>query len=237
VFGAFSALYFLIPPRHNPSAIYGRDNQLGFALYVIASGMLIVLAEMQRRAVSRAERESAGRQRAEAEQLSERVRFETTLASIDDGVIATDPLGSVTFTNRVALELTGWTQAGALGRPVEKVFAIRNEETDTAVENPAIGAMRERRISSLTYDIGGFLPALTQPANWSIAANHAVLITKVGKRIPIGSRGVSIIDASGELRGAVLIFRDLSEQRAKQTELEQLKRMVDLSQDPIIAEL
>jgi K+-sensing histidine kinase KdpD len=47
--------YFVIPPRHKPWLIYGRDNQFGFVLYLAVSGMLISLAEMQRLAKRRAE--------------------------------------------------------------------------------------------------------------------------------------------------------------------------------------
>ena len=39
----------------------------------------------------------------------ERERLRVTLASIGDGVIATDPSGNVTFLNEIACDLTGWT--------------------------------------------------------------------------------------------------------------------------------
>src|SRR5690242_6417646 len=51
--GGICTLYFVIPPRHKPWLIYGPDNQLGFVLYLIVSGILISLAEMQRRAKRR----------------------------------------------------------------------------------------------------------------------------------------------------------------------------------------
>jgi PAS domain S-box-containing protein len=214
VLGGLSAVYFVLPPRHYLFVIAGADNQLGFALYGFVSGMLILFAERQARAKSRAEHELVGRQRAEAEERYQGKRFEITLASIGDGVIATDSGGRITFINEVASELTGWGEAEALGQPVEKVFVIRNEETNAIAENPAMRAMRDGRTTGL--------------------ANHTVLVTKFGERLPIGNGGAPIVDTSGQLRGAVLVFHDVSEQRAREAELRWLKRMSDLSQDAII---
>src|SRR5205085_1439619 len=51
-------------------------------------------------------------------------RFRVTLASIGDGVIATDTQGRVTFMNEVSETLTGWRQQDALGTPLETVFRV-----------------------------------------------------------------------------------------------------------------
>ena len=56
-------------------------------------------------------------------------RYATTLASIGDGVIATDKNGIVTFLNKVAEKLTGWLKVDAQGVPLIKIFNICNEET------------------------------------------------------------------------------------------------------------
>src|SRR5690554_6207816 len=57
------------------------------------------------------------------------LRIRTTLYSIGDGVITTDHLGHITMMNMVAEELTGWSEQDALGRPIEEVFVIVNEDT------------------------------------------------------------------------------------------------------------
>ena len=60
-------------------------------------------------------------------QVEEEIR--ATFYSIGDGVISTDAAGRVTRMNPVAEQLTGWSEAEALGKPVEQVFHIVNEET------------------------------------------------------------------------------------------------------------
>ena len=63
-------------------------------------------------------------------------RYRVTLASIGDAVIATDRQGQVTFINRIAEDLTGWQQPEVLGKPLEDVFKIVNEQSRATVENP-----------------------------------------------------------------------------------------------------
>src|SRR6185295_6932513 len=64
-----------------------------------------------------------------------------TLSSIGDAVITTDVEARVTFMNRVAESLTGWTQAEAMGRSLTDIFQILNEESRQPVENPALRAL------------------------------------------------------------------------------------------------
>ena len=61
-------------------------------------------------------------------QVSEE-KLAVTLNSIGDAVIATDAEGRVTLLNPLAEQLTGWTQAQAIGRPVDEIFHIINQET------------------------------------------------------------------------------------------------------------
>ena len=66
--------------------------------------------------------------RAEEDLQASRRRYALTLSSIGDGVIATDEETHVAFMNPVAETLTGWTQANALGRPLDEVFRVSAED-------------------------------------------------------------------------------------------------------------
>ena len=52
-----------------------------------------------------------------------------TLASMGDGVIATDEKARVTFLNPSAEELTGWALKDAVGQPFTDIFRIYNSIT------------------------------------------------------------------------------------------------------------
>src|SRR5262249_1354675 len=53
-------------------------------------------------------------------------RYAVTLASIGDGVVATDDRGAVSFMNPMAETLTGWPAVAALGRPVAEVLRVQD---------------------------------------------------------------------------------------------------------------
>ena len=120
-------------------------------------------------------------------------RLSVTLRSIGDAVITTDPAGHVTLLNPVAQALTGWTEAAAIGQPVEHVFHIVQEDTRKPVENPVSKVFREGRIVGL--------------------ANHTVLLSRDGRETPIEDSAAPIRGADGALIGIVLVFRDASERR------------------------
>ncbi len=140
--------------------------------------------------------------------------FETTLASIGDGVITADCDGTVTLLNPVAEQLTGWSNAEAKGQPLQKVFHIVNEDTHVEVENPALRAMEEGVIFGL--------------------ANHTLLITRHGREIAIDDSGAPI-KSGGEMMGAVLVFRDITERRRAEQTRALLAQIVDSSDDAILS--
>jgi PAS domain S-box-containing protein len=142
-------------------------------------------------------------------------RFRITLASIGDAVIATDAAGRITLMNPVAEALTGWTAAEASGQDLAAVFRIINEMTRQEVESPAMRVIREGVVVGL--------------------ANHTLLIARDGAEIPIDDSGAPIHDATGNLQGVVLVFRDIAERRNAQLAQARLAAIVESSADAIIS--
>ncbi len=128
-----------------------------------------------------------------AELATSKKWLSTTLRSIGDAVICTDVDGTVTFINPVAEELTGWESEEATGRPLNDIFKIINQLTREAVDNPIEQVFHEGTIVGL--------------------ANHTVLISRNGQEYPIEDSGAPIKDDKGAIKGAVLVFHDVTERR------------------------
>jgi PAS domain S-box-containing protein len=124
-----------------------------------------------------------------------------TLYSIGDGVLATDEHARVTRVNPVAERLTGWRESEALGRPIDEVFNIVNEETRAKAINPVARVLAEGVVVGL--------------------ANHTALLARDGVESPIADSGAPILDAQGTPRGAVLVFRDITAERVAEEALRQ----------------
>ena len=141
--------------------------------------------------------------RLERELRASEQRFLTTLSSIGDAVIATDIDGRVTFVNAVAEQLTGWSREEADGRPVSAIFQVTPECGDGPRPHPIEAALAGRSAV-----------APVEPV---------VLITRAGVPRLIEHSAAPIADGD-EVRGVVLVFRDITRRRmqedaARQAEL------------------
>ena len=143
----------------------------------------------------------------------ERETLEVTLKSIGDAVIVTDVTGRVTFLNTVAERVTGWSLADARNQPFEKIFRIVNEFSGKAVEHPVARVLETGGIVGL--------------------ANHTILITRDGRRIPIDDSGAPVRLANGELIGIVVVFRDVTERKRAELTRAWLAAIVESSDDAI----
>jgi len=121
------------------------------------------------------------------------------LRSIGDGVIACNTAGVVVNLNAAAEVLTGWTSDEAAGRPIREVFRIVNAQSRETAEIPVFRTISE----GVNVDL----------------ANHTALIAKDGTERQIADSCAPIKDASGAVLGAVLVFRDVTEEYRRREEL------------------
>jgi len=183
------------------------SDQISLVIFIVVGFGVALLSDSQGRALARA-------RRAENAERDERQRFETTLTSIGDAVIATDAKGHIVFTNKVAQSLMRVAGPETAGKHLDGVFRIVNEVSRAKVESPVTKVLREGGIVGI--------------------ANHTVLIASDGTEIPIDDSGAPIRNVRGELIGVVLVFRDITERRmterllAEQTaELRQKTRLME----------
>ncbi|MFZ2957008.1 MAG: ATP-binding protein [Candidatus Ozemobacteraceae bacterium] len=131
---------------------------------------------------------------------SEKKRLFITLRSIGDGVIVTDTKGTIEMFNGAAEALTGWTQDEVKGKDIGELLQCGSDNSNGPdIEPDIIGIfLKEKR--------DGFIGETWLP-------------TKNGERKAIEVSIAMVKDFSGELSGAVYVFRDRTEQK----EVERLK--------------
>lgn len=145
-------------------------------------------------------------QKKSAEQLeAERKQLAITLRSIGDGVITTDREGNVVLLNRVAEELTGWSQDEVVGLPLEDVLQIYNGRTNQPCLNPAFEVLQ----SGKRVELG----------------DETVLVSRDGCRLNVADSAAPIFDTENAIVGVVLVFRDVTERYRLEQEMLKVKKL------------
>lgn len=145
---------------------------------------------------------------AEEKLNTEKERLAVTLKSIGDGVITADTAGRVTLLNKVAEQLTGWSQEEALGQQVNKVFNTVDEQSGKPHDNPVKTIIRQGRVVEL--------------------GDKMVLISKQGTTRSISDSGAPIRDVENKIIGVVIVFRDVTDQLQMETELLKMMKLESL---------
>jgi diguanylate cyclase (GGDEF)-like protein/PAS domain S-box-containing protein len=135
----------------------------------------------------------------EAELAAEKERLRVTLEAIGDGVISTDALGQVTFMNASAEQMVGWSPDDAKQQPVAKVFRLYNEVTGEPMASPTNALLGQSSASKLSTE--------------------GVLVKRDGEQLHVRSSAASIRLGDGSLVGTVMVFQDISQNRAVQRRL------------------
>ncbi|GAA3757186.1 response regulator [Terriglobus aquaticus] len=120
--------------------------------------------------------------------FAERSWFSTTMCSLSDGVIATDPEGRVRFLNPAAERMTGWTKAEALGRDIEEIYPLSSMDGKALEECQLRKAIHERS---------------------SIPKRRFLLATQDGRMLPVEDAASPIMER-GQILGAVTTFVEIS---------------------------
>jgi PAS domain S-box-containing protein len=136
-----------------------------------------------------------------------------TLHSIGDAVIATDTDSRVVRMNPVAEQLTGWPLAEGVGKPLAEIFRIVNVRTRNPVPDPLEKALTTGEVVTL--------------------ANDTTLIARDGAERQIADSAAPIRDAQGHIRGAVLVFHDVTAEYEVKKTLRRLAVIVEQAAEGI----
>ncbi len=134
--------------------------------------------------------------------------FRTTLGSLGEAVVTCDPSGRVTYVNPTAEALTGWKSRRAIGQPIADIVRVIDDGRHVALENVAEVTLRD---------------------GVEVAAVHRGYLVPRGsdERRPIEESAAPIRDADGEIAGAVLVFRDITERKRTENALIEADRRKD----------
>ena len=118
--------------------------------------------------------------------------FKQTLASIGDGVIATDKNDIITFMNTIAEKLTGYTLAEATGKSIGNVY---------------------RTVPDMTTETFIYFSKYRPEEFEKNILYNKLLHEKEGSAIPIEEKVSSITNEKGDILGKVITFRDTTKRR------------------------
>lgn len=160
-----------------------------FVLIVLGALIGIVIAVLVIRRITRTENQLQ----------REKCLAEATLCSIGEAVITTDFHGNIDYINPVAESLTGWKLADARQRPLASVWKIHLQDSEEAPPNPILDAINNNGI-------------VTSSQNVNLLGNNNNIYALEYTAAPIR-------DETGQVHGAILIFRDVTEVRTLASQL------------------
>jgi diguanylate cyclase (GGDEF)-like protein/PAS domain S-box-containing protein len=126
----------------------------------------------------------------------------TTLNLIGEGILRTDADGNVTYLNRFAEKMTGWSRAEARGRPFADVLRLIDNISGASLDDAvAIALQADKTASSMMSSI------------------NCTLVRRDEEEFALESRVALIHDQDGNAVGAVVAFRDVSAARVASLEM------------------
>lgn len=207
----FDVLFKLVP--FIPIMLLCSEKNEHLAIEAVQRGAQGFLSKghFQHALVPQALRNIIQRKKVEEALFVERERSHVTLESIGDGVLSTDVAGNVTYMNAAAELMTGWARDEAQNRPIAEVLRLIDGETREPQRNPV--------------DM-----VIVHGKNLALYAN-SVLVRRDGYESPIEDSAAPIFDRNGDITGAVVSFRDVSEAKTM------AQKMAHLAQHDYLTDL
>ncbi len=149
------------------------------------------------------------RKEAELMITAEREFLATVLASVEEGVIATDLHGKVLMFSRRAEKLTGWTTAEVENKYLSEWFYVMDDQ------------------SSESYD---YLINQSLASRQPVAIENAVLVTKTLNEVQIRLYCTPLINPlDQQLMGMVIVFEDVTHKKLLQETLQKTEKYESLA--------
>jgi len=128
-----------------------------------------------------------------------------TLNSIGDAVITTDDKYKIVHMNPVAASLTGWSINEAKNKNINEVLEFIDVNTKKPIINIFDKVIEHGKVIHID--------------------NDTLLISKNKDEYHIADSAAPILDAEGNIRGLVVVFNDITEQKTKEEQLQQSQKM------------
>ncbi len=158
---------------------------------------LVAMFFLVRKVVRKGNDDPANNAKLLANLRDEKLKSEIILNTIEDGVVLLDEQKTIQLFNPGASHITGWQAEEARGLDFRNVIKIVDEKEESYTE--------KKSPFNRAYKEGA-----------TIRDNKAVLVTRSDKRIPISLSVSPLMDANKQVRAAVAIFRDVSQERKQE---------------------
>jgi PAS domain S-box-containing protein len=143
------------------------------------------------------------------EELHQNQRWlSAVLGSIADGVIATDLNGSMVFSNVVAREILALPEDEIARARTRDAIRVVDEYSRAAIADPFEQVMATQK------------PVFTE--------GHLLLLRKDGSEVPVSLQASSIRGDDGKVSGAVIVLRDVTDQRQSERTLQSAEKLAGI---------
>lgn len=126
--------------------------------------------------------------------------FETTLFSINEGIIVTDEAGMITIMNPLAEKFTGWKKEAAQGKAFDEVFQCVASKT------------REKQ--------SGMVLNVIETGTNKDVFDDLILLSKDGTERFVSGTAAAIRSEDGSISGVISSFRDITKEYLQEKEID-----------------